>query len=433
MNIYHDVPRIYWKQHQGSLTFIGFGSAEEILAKGKDRFSLVNKQSSELFNKLVAYADDVPVYVRPRIFGGFSFQVDEPKDRWWKSYPEAKMILPKILFTNNSNKTWATINIKVDKESKESDLADRLKQEKQSVLERIESLNDGQNERPDNVVAEISWLVNVEKWHHMIGGAHDLMSDKELKKVVLARTCQIDLSEPINIYSILEKLGQEYPDCYTFMFEFAPKQIFFGVSPETLVFVDKSEFQTIALAGSIGRGIDTFEDDELGNILLNSEKDLYEHELVVKALQERLSQVTDSLTISGKPGLRKLQNIQHIETRFFGLLKENSNVFSLLSTLHPTPALGGTPRPMALKYIREAEPFSRGWYAGPVGWVDSQGDGLFAVAIRSGVMDQNSICLYAGAGIVEASDPVMEWEETKIKFKPILNILSTVGVQIEIS
>ena len=99
LNQYEGIPRVYWKQHQGNLSFIAFGMIEELLANGEDRFSDIEEKTREIFENFDSQPQNIPSYVKPRIFGGFSFQIDEKQDKWWQSFPEAKMILPKILFT----------------------------------------------------------------------------------------------------------------------------------------------------------------------------------------------------------------------------------------------------------------------------------------------------------------------------------------------
>jgi isochorismate synthase EntC len=157
--------------------------------------------------------------------------------------------------------------------------------------------------------------------------------------------------------------------------------------------------------------------------LLNSAKDRHEHDVVVMSLLNRLAPLTDQLEISPQPGLYKVGNIQHLFTPVRGQLHQAEGVLPLVELLHPTPALGGSPRPLAMQFIRDAEPVPRGWYAAPVGWIDSSLDGAFAVAIRSASIQSRRAWLYAGAGIVADSDPQKEWAETALKFGPMQKAL----------
>ncbi|MGB5049961.1 MAG: chorismate-binding protein, partial [Caldilineaceae bacterium] len=173
------------------------------------------------------------------------------------------------------------------------------------------------------------------------------------------------------------------------------------------------------------RGATPQEDAANGAALLASAKDRHEHSLVVDALRGRLSPVTRCLEIADEPELLTLSNIHHLHTPVSGTLAEPKGVLPLVELLHPTPALGGSPRALALAFIREHEPTLRGWYAAPVGWIDGNGDGAFAVAIRSAVVQEKRAWLYAGGGIVPDSVAETEWEETEWKFKPMLGVLNS--------
>jgi menaquinone-specific isochorismate synthase len=179
----------------------------------------------------------------------------------------------------------------------------------------------------------------------------------------------------------------------------------------------------MSLAGSIGRSADPLADAELGQELLESAKDRHEHDLVVMSILSRLAPLTSQLEISPQPGIYKLSNIQHLFTPIRGTLNSADGILPLVEVLHPTPALGGSPRDLAMEFISRAEPVPRGWYAAPVGWIDYKLDGAFAVAIRSAVAQERRAWLYAGAGIVADSVPEKEWAETGLKFRPMLDAL----------
>jgi menaquinone-specific isochorismate synthase len=222
----------------------------------------------------------------------------------------------------------------------------------------------------------------------------------------------------------LAYLNEQYNDCYRFLFEPRPFHAFFGATPELLAKVEGQILTSMALAGSIRRSADPLEDASLGQQLLNSAKDRHEHELVVYSILERLAPLTDKLEIAPQPGVYKLNNIQHLSTPVRARLLNADGILPIAELLHPTPAMGGTPRRLAMKVIRDAEPVTRGWYAAPVGWIDVNLDGAFAVAIRSAVAQERRAWLYAGAGIVADSEPEKEWEETGLKFRPMLEALA---------
>ncbi|KJD52239.1 isochorismate synthase, partial [Bacillus amyloliquefaciens] len=186
---------------------------------------------------------------------------------------------------------------------------------------------------------------------------------------------------------------------------------------------DGDNVLSTCLAGSIKRGESEQEDRMLGLELLNDEKNLIEHDIVVNMIHQALLSNCSNIKKPAKPGLYKTKNVQHLYTPIVGKMNAESSLFDLIEKLHPTPALGGAPQQKAIEVIRVLEPMSRGWYAAPAGWIDMSGNGEFAVAIRSGLIDSKEARIFAGCGVVADSDPHMEYEETQIKMKPMLSAL----------
>ena len=259
-------------------------------------------------------------------------------------------------------------------------------------------------------------------WRRQVAAAIDRIRKGQLRKVVLAQSLSIELGKPVAVADALARLGDIYPSCYRFLFEPATGGSFFGATPEQLVTVRGRAVETEALAGSIGRGETRAEDEWLATELRDSEKNTHEHELVVEAIQRQLAALTDD-TETSEQGVRQLANVQHLRTPIRATLPHEEHVLSLVEALHPTPAVGGLPPERALETIRETEAFERGWYAAPVGWFDADGNGAFAVAIRSAVTRGTQARLFAGAGIVRDSDPDVEWDELQLKYRPVLDEL----------
>jgi menaquinone-specific isochorismate synthase len=157
--------------------------------------------------------------------------------------------------------------------------------------------------------------------------------------------------------------------------------------------------------------------------LLHSQKDLNEHAFVLDAIEENLQRFSDVFEHPVSPGIKKLSNVQHLYTPVHAKIKKGVSRTEVLSKLHPTPAVGGYPREAAMPYISKLEHFDRGWYAAPVGWINAHGEGEFVVAIRSGLIKTNEVRFFAGCGIVEDSNPQKEWDETNLKFIPMLTAL----------
>jgi len=196
---------------------------------------------------------------------------------------------------------------------------------------------------------------------------------------------------------------------------------FLGATPERLVTLDDDRVQTVALAGSVGRGDTPEEDAELAARLRDSEKLRHEQRLVTDTIAAQLGAFGEVSV--GERGVRKLSNIQHLNTPITADVSEDTHVLDVAEALHPTPAVGGLPPDAALDVIRETETFDRGWYAAPVGWFDGDGDGTFAVGLRSAVARDRAVTMFAGNGIVADSDPSEEWEEVQLKYQPVLDEL----------
>ena len=198
---------------------------------------------------------------------------------------------------------------------------------------------------------------------------------------------------------------------------------FLGATPERLVRTVGRSFETVAIAGSAARGADPADDARLAAALLASEKDREEHAVVVDTLRSNLSPIVESLHVAEAPAILPLHHVQHLVTPITGTLRDEAGLLALGGQLHPTPAVGGAPRDVALDLIAEHEGFDRGWYAGPIGWLGADGDGELMVALRCGLVAGRDATLFAGCGIVADSDPAREWDESRLKLRTMTTAL----------
>jgi menaquinone-specific isochorismate synthase len=242
------------------------------------------------------------------------------------------------------------------------------------------------------------------------------IAGQDLSKVVLARDLVGHLPAGSDLRRLLTELALGYPDCWTYAVDGL-----IGSSPETLIRADHNEVNARVLAGTISRGADAAADIEAALALATSSKDGDEHEFAVQSVLAALRPHTSVLTTSEIPFTVKLPNLWHLATDLEGTLSDGSTSLDLIAAMHPTAAVAGTPTRDALALIRELEPFDRGRYAGPVGWVGADGDGEWAIALRSAQVTPNGdVTAYAGCGIVLDSDPDRELAETKMKFRPVV-------------
>lgn len=242
------------------------------------------------------------------------------------------------------------------------------------------------------------------------------IDDGLFEKVVLARQLVGELHEDAGLRAALAKLADDYPDTWVFAVDGL-----IGASPETLVRVDHGTVSARVLAGTASRGHDAASDREQAARLTASHKDLAEHALAVESAVATLAPHTARLDASPEPFTLQLPNLWHLATDLKGTLGDGSSSLDLVAAVHPTAAVAGTPRDVALATIAELEGFDRGRYAGPVGWVDADGDGEWAIALRCAqVFPDGAVHAYAGCGIVHDSVPADELAETGMKFRPIV-------------
>lgn len=367
-----------------------------------------------------------------RFYGGFSFRDDHrPKERW-EAFPAALFHLPTVELDGEGDGP-ARLRVRVPRlgDDLDGEAARKVAEREADALLDVLTVPGGPaGIAPGPVKTALRagdrglWLEAVERTLAEIrrGG---------LSKAVLARTLDVDLEGRLDTVDVLLSLWQQHPDTHAFLFEPRPGSWLLGAAPEALATLRDGRVTATAVAGSVRRGAHPDEDRALARSLLESRKDRAEHRVVVEDMVARLEPLTHGVQAEAEPHVLTLARIQHLETLIEAEAVADHPVLSLVEALHPTPAVCGVGRDAARAFLDESEPFHRGWYAGPVGWFDSEGEGHFVPALRTGVGSGDRWRLYAGAGIVEGSDPEAEWEETAIKFVPVLRALAASGAEIE--
>ncbi|MFM2353863.1 MAG: hypothetical protein RLZZ608_1269 [Actinomycetota bacterium] len=272
-------------------------------------------------------------------------------------------------------------------------------------------------ERPRATLAAAS--LSREEFTAVVGRAVEAIRAGRVEKVVIARDATASIPPDADRRALLHELADRYPDCVTFAVDGL-----MGASPETLVSVHGGEASARVLAGSTARGTSSADDAAAAAQLATSAKDLDEHAFAVHSVLDALRPHVRAVTASELPFTLKLPNLWHLATDVEMQLAESSSALDLVAALHPTAAVAGSPTDAALALIAELEPFDRGRYAGPVGWIDHDGDGEWVIALRCARIDDDGLLTaYAGAGIVADSDPDSELAETRMKFRPIADSL----------
>ena len=408
-------PRTTWNAPDDALV-LGSGAAATVTASGPDRFAAVRAGADDLFHSGDVHAGTEAA--RPRLFGGFAFHDGGCDGDPWGPFPEARFVLPRVQVTFADNGAWLTVNAVGD--DVDPDAVERRLADERGRVAGLEPASD-RPQRPG--IGSTRRTTSRDAWRESVEAAVDRIRGGDLRKVVLAQALEADLDAPFPRAATLDRLADKYPDCHRYYFEpDAAGSAFFGATPERLVALRGRTVETDALAGTTGRGETPTEDEWLAEELLADPKNVHEHDLVADTVREQLEPFAASIA-AGERRVRRLATVQHLHTPITAELNADCHVLDLVEALHPTPAVGGLPPDRALETIHDTEPFDRGWYAAPVGWIDAAGNGAFAVAIRSAVTTPRRATLFAGVGLVADSEPDREWDEVQLKYRPILDEL----------
>jgi menaquinone-specific isochorismate synthase len=372
---------------------IGFGVYKELEISGPERFTLArnwwDKEVANFNIKNNVHGGGTG----PILFTSFAFDENQP----------SKLIIPQIVIGQKNGKSWITW---IGETSQPE-----ISQLKNSVAS-----------------GEIKWQsgsISEEKWRNQVAVAIKSINDGELEKVVLARDLTATSTSAIDARQLLKRLEIEYPSTWLFLVDGLV-----GATPELLVRLSKSLVTSRVLAGTIRKTGDEDRDLTLAASLAKSSKDLEEHEYAVRSVADALAPFCSSTNVPDSPFVLHLSNVMHLATDVTGVLNDSAkptDIFTLISELHPSAAVCGTPTKKASELITELEQMNRGRYAGPVGWIDIHGDGEIAIALRCGQISQNQlkIQIYAGCGVVAGSDPEKEFAESQAKLMPMRTALET--------
>ncbi len=377
--------------------FVGWGQAARFTISGPERFSRAQRWWSTWCER--AQVDNgvgIPG-TGPIAFASFTFDAGPQ---------QSVVIVPAVVVGHRDGRTWLTT----------------VETEGPLVADP------GDRPAPAATRGRITWLPGsrpVDAWATAVAGAIGRITAGELDKVVLARDIVADLPDRVDVPELLQRLSAAYPECWAFSVDGLV-----GATPELLVRREGDQVTSRVLAGTVRRRGDDSVDAGLAAELLASGKELGEHEYAVHSVADALAAHCTDLAVPEAPHVLSLSNVQHLATEVHGMLADGSPALALAASLHPTAAVCGTPTERAAALIREVEGMDRGRYAGPVGWVDSTGDGEFGIALRCAALEDSPrgpdtrLRLYAGCGIVAGSTPDSEIAESEAKLDAIRSALS---------
>ena len=338
-----------------------------------------------------------------RFYGGVSF--DGTAD--WKGFGAGRFVVPRFLVTDGELRV-AVMN-RADVVSAKLDLQ-KLNFDVPALETKLPS------------PTSTKYAPTKDGWQSNVDEALTFIRSEVLEKLVLARKTTMAFDSMINPVALTSRMAETTHDCYVFCFQFNDGKAFVGATPERLFRREDNQLLSEVVAGTRPRGESSGEDQRLAYELLTSEKDQLEHDIVRKSIRQRLHKFVDHLLVDTHASVLRLARKQHLCSEVQGTLKNDVEEGALLERLHPTPAVGGYPTENALPEIARLEPFNRGWYAAPIGWVGAN-DAEFVVGIRSGLVEHNELSLFSGAGIVKGSDPDQEWDEVENKIRDFVEVL----------
>jgi salicylate biosynthesis isochorismate synthase/menaquinone-specific isochorismate synthase len=335
--------------------------------------------------------------------GGFAYRPDREPGGPWSGFPSLLLRVPELAVTRVRGRTNATA----------------MTADAEALLE----LSATAVRAPAARRLQVTPVRNPIAWTAAVGSAAARLRAGDAAKVVLAREVLARGDGVVSAAMVARSLRAAYPSCFTYLITGADGTAFAGASPELLVRRSGARAFSQPMAGSVARGATDADDERLARQLEDSAKDAVEHRVVSEFVVNAMRPFARSVS-AREPEVVRFTNIQHLATSVTAeLTHPPADVLELAAALHPTPAVGGWPREAADALIDELEGMERGWYAGAVGWIDANGDGEFAVALRCGLLWEDGARLYAGVGVMPDSDPARELEETELKFKALLTAL----------
>ncbi|HIJ21693.1 MAG: isochorismate synthase [Gammaproteobacteria bacterium] len=406
---------IYWNSGTASLRLLGLGSAWSVQLKGSARFCEAEQQLKQLHNHWSQIDPDDCGHA-PQLYFQYAFDADDPMKGEWSGLPNTLLSMPRLQLINHKAHQFITLSHPISGSNPQQILA-RWEEDLntlQGLLETPHSASAASTLTRANQTTETA--IQIQQGINAI-------QHGTLEKIVWGEAQQFQLSQPLSLQPALQQLERRNRSGVQLLFAEAGKQ-FITAPPERLLKKQGGQIEAEALAGTVPRGKNEKEEQQLEQQLLQTPKLQHEHQLVADFIQQQLKQHCDNVESSATPAIYKLENVQHLLTTYHGQLKQRHSLFELTEALHQNPAICGTPQTEALAWLQQHHNSHRGYYCGGAGWIDGKGDGEIHVLLRCSLADTATATLFAGAGIVKESTAEEEQTEINLKIEGLLNVLA---------
>ncbi|MEG4230668.1 isochorismate synthase [Microcoleus sp. Pol11C3] len=402
-----------------SFAIAALDSAIHLTVAGSDRFALAQNFIQSCLARTITIGTERLPFSGPHFFCSFAFFDENVATSSY--FPPGTIFLPKLQITRLKDSCIIVANAIINTDINVKIVTEKIWRK----FDKIESQKYKINPTASKSSISLKQIPvkDSAQFKTSVKSALKLIESQYFSKIVLSQAINVISQTPFSLIDSLNNLRLTYPGCYVFSSSNGKGQNFIGASPERLISIHNNQLSTDALAGSAPRGKSEAEDAKLAQGLLESEKDIREHQVVIDFIVHHLSKLGITPNCSPTPRLLQLSNIQHLWTPITAQIPADIHLLKILAQLHPTPAVAGVPRDIALEQIRRCETCDRSLYAAPIGWIDARGNGEFAVGIRSALIDGDRAILYAGNGIVAGSEPEKELAEIQLKLQPLLNAL----------
>jgi isochorismate synthase len=410
---------VFEQPDRSGAALAALGAVREIDSQGAGRFRTVASIWRQLVADAVADPIDGPPGSGLVAVGGFAFAPHGGAAPHWSAFAPASLHVPEVALHRRDGEVRLTLAALATPDDTAEDLLARLDRRLAELRQAPLPMLD-----PEPVgTVRVASTMPPEHYEAAVARAVERIRSGELDKIVLAREVAVHAPAPHDVAAIHGILREAFPACFLFAAS-RGDAAFIAASPELLLRREGMRVSTLALAGSTRRSADPAVDDHLGEQLLRSDKDRAEQAIVTRRIERTLRPYAVWVTSAPEPVIARMANIQHLATPIRAQLAQPMSAIELAGLLHPTPAVGGEPFPIASPLIPALEGLDRGWYAGPVGWTDASEDGELCVALRSALLEGAVARCYAGVGVVADSDPAAELAETEVKLQALLPVLA---------